>query len=368
MSDLMYKAEIQAMVREAYRAVTAPTGAGAVYYTAAQLAQVPDGAAAWSLGVGNPMAHAAVRAGDVVLDVGCGAGIDTILAARAVGPGGRVAGLDLLAEMCRRGRDHARDCGLGNVEFVVAEMEAMPLADESVDLVISNGVINLSARKMRALFECARVLRQGGGICLTDVTIDEARLPPQVLTHPAAWSGCAAGALAERTLLRSLHRVGLTRIQVQERHPLGIEDCARFPLFTAELLAVMRATIPVHDQDEIATCVTVTAGKGSQDDAAADFIASDEPGNQTTAPAVLDDMDEHLPTFDAGDRHCGDGLGGELRSWWDAVPRGTRTVVAVRDPSTKTDVPSLARMLGHTVELMTEVDGVLRVTVRVKGR
>ena len=288
--------------------------------------------------------------------------------ARAVDPGGRVTGLDLLAEMCRRGRDHARDCGLGNVGFVVAEMEAMPLPDESVDLVIFNGVVNLSARKMRALFECARVLRRGGGICLTDVTIDETRLPPQVLTHPAAWSGCAAGALAERTLLRSLHRVGLTRIQVQERHPLGIEDCARFPLFTAELLAIMRATIPAHDQDEIATCVTVTARKGSQDDAAGDFIASDEPGNQTAAPAVFDDMDEHLPTFDAGDRHCGDGLGGELRSWWDTIPPGTRTVVAVRDPSTKTDVPSLARMLGHTVELMTGADGALRVTIRVKGR
>jgi hypothetical protein len=78
-------------------------------------------------------------------------------------------------------------------------------------------------------------------------------------------------------------------------------------------------------------------------------------------------MDEHLPTFDAGDRHCGDGLGRDLRSWWGTVSPGTRTVVAVRDPSTKTDVPSLARMLGHTVEQTTETDGVLRVMIRVKG-
>jgi SAM-dependent methyltransferase len=367
MADLMHKAEIQTMVRDAYRAVSEPTGAGAVYYGPAQLGQVPKGAVDWSLGVGNPIAYAAVAVGDVVLDVGCGAGIDALLAARAVGPAGRVTGLDLLPEMCRRGREHARDCGLDNVEFVVGEMEALPLADESVDLLTSNGVINLSGRKMRALFECARVLRKGGRICLTDVMIDETRLPPEVLTHPAAWSGCAAGAMAERTLLRSLRRVGLTGIEVCERHPLGIEDCARFPLFTAELLAVMRATIPTRDQDEIGTCATVTACKGTQDDATPDFIASDPSGNETVTPAVLHDMDQHLPTFDAGDRACGDGVGCDLRSWWDAVPPGTRTVVAVRDPSTKTDVPSLARMLGHTVEQLTEVDGALRVTVRVKG-
>ena len=367
MADLMHKAEIQAMVRDAYRAVIAPNGAGAVYYTSAQLAQVPRGAADWSLGVGNPMAHAPVRTGDVVLDVGCGAGIDTILAAREVGPTGRVTGLDLLPEMCRRARDHARGCGVGNVEFVVAEMEAMPLPDESVDLVISNGVVNLSARKMRVLFECARVLRQGGAICLTDVTIEESRLPPEVLTHPAAWSGCAAGAMAEGALIRSLRRVGLTGIQVRERHPLGVEECARFPMFTAELLAVMRNRIPARDQHEIGTCVTVTAGRESQDDATADLIASDELGNQIAARAALGDIDEQLPSFDAGDRHCGDGVGGDLRSWWDAAPPGTRTVVAIRDPSTKTDVPPLARMLGHTVEEMTDVDGTLWVTIRVKG-
>src|SRR6266550_724838 len=154
MADLMHKAEIQAMVAQAYRAVTAPTGAGAVYYTPAQLDQVPAGAAAWSLGVGNPMAHAPVQRGDTVLDVGCGAGIDAILAAHTVGPTGWVTGLDLLPEMCRRGRDHADDCRLGNVGFVAAEMEAIPLPAESVDLLISNGVINLSGRKMRTLFEC----------------------------------------------------------------------------------------------------------------------------------------------------------------------------------------------------------------------
>ena len=105
-------------------------------------------------------------------------------------------------------------------------MEAIPLPDDAVDAIVSNGVINLSARKMRALFECARVLRPGGHLCLTDVTIDERDLPPEVLLHPAAWSGCAAGAMAERALLRALARVGLVDIEVRERHPFGVEDCA----------------------------------------------------------------------------------------------------------------------------------------------
>jgi hypothetical protein len=174
--------------------------------------------------------------------------------------------------------------------------------------------------------------------------------------------------MAERTLLRSLHRVGFTSVQVHERHPLGIDDCARFPLFTPDLLAVIRATIPASDQHRIGTCITVTARKGYQDDAAADLIASPGTGNHTAARAVLDGMDEHLPTFDAGDRHCGDGLDRELRTWWGAVPPGTRTVVAAREPSTKADVPSLARLLGHTVEELAQTDDELRITIRVKGR
>ena len=126
-------------------------------------------------------------------------------------------------------------------------------------------MINLSARKMRALFECARVLRPGGHLCLTDVTLDERDLPPEVLLHPAAWSGCAAGAMAERALLRALGRVGLVDVEVRERHPFGVADCARFPLFTPDLLDVMRATIPPDRQPTIATVVTVTARQPDKD-------------------------------------------------------------------------------------------------------
>jgi SAM-dependent methyltransferase/TusA-related sulfurtransferase len=368
MADLMRKAEIQAMVRTAYRAVDAPSGAGAGYYDTGQLAEVPAGAVAWSLGVGNPLAYADLSAGTVVLDVGCGAGIDALLAARRVGPAGRVLGLDLLPEMCDRARRHAAEAGIGNVEFIEGEMEAIPLPDHSVDAVISNGVINLSGRKMRALFECVRVLRPGGRLWLTDVTLEQDRLPPEVLTHPAAWSGCAAGAMSERVLLRSLQRAGLVDIAIRERHPFGVSDCARFPLFTPALLAVMRATIPAERQDQVAVCVTLTGRKPVEDGAAVENAASGPVGNTAVPAPVLIGMETgEVPVFDIGDRHCGQRTAPALRAWWAAQPPGTRTVVAASDPSTKADVPPLARLLGHTVEDITETDGTLRVTVQTKG-
>lgn len=368
MTDLMYKAEIQRMVRAAYRALDVPAGAGAAYYDPARLEGLPAGAVAWSLGVGDPLAHAVLPAGATVLDVGCGAGLDALAAARRVGPHGHVIGLDLLPEMCERARAHAREAGLRNVEFVEGEMEAIPLPDDAVDVVLSNGVINLSARKMRALFECARVLRPGGHLCLTDVTLDEQTLPPEVRTHPAAWSGCAAGAMAERALLRSLGRVGLVDVVVHERHPFGVEDCARFPLFTPDLLAVMRATIPPARQPAIATCITVTARSPVQDAAGGDVIASAGIRNAVPARPVLTGMEDiDTAQYDAGDRNCGSGVGRDLRTWWAARPPGSRTVVTASDPSTRADLASLARMLGHTVEDETETDGVLRITVRTKG-
>ena len=246
-------------------------------------------------------------------------------------------------------------------------MEAIPLPDDAVDAIVSNGVINLSARKMRALFECARVLRPGGHLCLTDVTIDERDLPPEVLLHPAAWSGCAAGAMAERALLRALARVGLVDVEVRERHPFGVEDCARFPLFTPDLLEVMRATIPPECQPVIATVVTVTARQPDKDAPEREVVASPEVRNTPVSPPVLKGMENTIREFSACDRACGDGVGRDLRTWWASVPPGTRTVVTMRDPSTKADVPSLARMLGHCVEDMTETGGTLRVTIRTKG-
>ena len=367
MTDLMHKAEIQQMVRDAYLALATPRGAGAGYYDPEDLVGLPSGAVAWSLGVGSPLAHAVLPPGSSVLDVGCGAGIDVLLAARRVGADGRVVGLDMLPEMCERARAHVREAGLSNVEIVEGEMEAIPLPDDAVDAVISNGVVNLSARKMRTLFECARVLRPGGRLCLTDVTLDEKDLPPEVLLHPAAWSGCAAGAMAERALLRALGRVGLVDVEVRERHPFGVEDCARFPLFTPELLDVMRATIPPERQPTIATVITVTARQPDKDAQRREVVASAPVCNTPAPAAVLESVENTIREFSAGDRACGDGVGRDLRAWWASVPPGTRTVVTMRDPSTKADVPSLARMLGHSVEDMTETGGTLRVTVRTKG-
>jgi len=190
-NDLMFQEEIKGSVRQAYSAIA--TGGGEAVarrvYTDDELAEVPAGAVGWSLSVGNPVRYAFLRQGETVLDVGSGGGIDTILAARRVGPEGSAVGLDILEEMCERGRRHAAEAGVeGWTEFVRGEMEDIPLPDESIDVVISNGVLNLSARKSRALAEMFRLLRPGGRICMADLTV-EGELPPEVANDQSAWAG-----------------------------------------------------------------------------------------------------------------------------------------------------------------------------------
>lgn len=187
--DLMFKDEIQQLVADAYRQLPEPDGPATRYYTDDQLALLPDGARRWALGVGNPLPYADLRQGMTVLDLGCGAGIDVLLAAHQVGPGGRAIGVDLLPEMIARGERFAEEAGLSNVEFVCSEMEDLPLEDDSVDVVTSNGAINLSGRKSRVLAEAFRVLRPGGQLVTADLTINEEDLPPEILTHPSAWAG-----------------------------------------------------------------------------------------------------------------------------------------------------------------------------------
>jgi arsenite methyltransferase len=189
--DLMFQDEIKASVRRAYSEIYTGGGESVArrFYSEEELAEVPSGAVEWALSVGNPVRYALLKSGETVLDVGSGGGIDTIFAAHRVGPEGRSIGLDILEEMCERGRRHAVEAGVeGWTEFVRGEMEDIPLPNESADVVISNGVLNLSARKSRTLAEILRVLRPTGRICIADLTV-EGELPPEVANDQSAWAG-----------------------------------------------------------------------------------------------------------------------------------------------------------------------------------
>lgn len=189
--DLMFQDEIRQTVKQAYAQVS--TGGGETVarrlYTDDELGEVPSGAVEWALGVGNPVRYAFLRSGETVLDVGSGGGIDTILAAHRVGPDGKAVGLDITEAMCERGRLHAAEADVdGWTEFLLGPMEDIPLPDASMDIVISNGVLNLSARKSRALAEIHRTLRPGGRISLADLTV-EGDLPPEIANDQSAWAG-----------------------------------------------------------------------------------------------------------------------------------------------------------------------------------
>jgi arsenite methyltransferase len=241
--DLMHSAEVKQLVRDAYRNVPATTAAVAhKLYSADELAVVPASAINRALGVANHLRFADIRPGQTILDIGCGGGIDSILAARRTGPSGRVIALDFLPEMLERTATAAHEAGLGNVQPLDGEMEAIPLPDASVDVVISNGVVNLSARKARVMAECARVLRPGGRLCVSDLTVED-DLPPEILTQPAAWAGCVAGALAEQDFVRKLERAGFSGVEVLHREPLSIDDCALYPLFSDHVIRLMRQLI-----------------------------------------------------------------------------------------------------------------------------
>jgi ubiquinone/menaquinone biosynthesis C-methylase UbiE len=181
--------EARSIIREAYGQVSSMSDAVAqAFYPAEDLERLPREAVELALGVSHPVRHAALRRGETVLDLGCGAGIDTLLAARAVGPSGRAIGLDMTPEMVDRARRNAAASGLGNVEIHEGRIEEIPLPDASVDAVVSNGVLNLSTRKSRVLAETWRVLRPGGRVSIADLVLDEA-LPEDVLKSPAALAG-----------------------------------------------------------------------------------------------------------------------------------------------------------------------------------
>ena len=186
-------------------------------YSGAELADLPEAAALASLGCGNPTAVAELAEGEVVLDLGSGGGIDVILSARRVGPTGKAYGLDMTDEMLELARRNATEAGATNVEFLKGNIEAIPLPDNAVDVVISNCVINLSPDKESVLREVARVLRPGGRFAISDVIADP-ELDAATRQDMAAWTGCIAGALTEWAYRQLLAEAGLVGTEIRETH------------------------------------------------------------------------------------------------------------------------------------------------------
>jgi SAM-dependent methyltransferase len=192
------------------------TAVAARFYSDDELEGLPDTVTDASLGCGNPIAIAGLQPGEVVLDLGSGGGIDCFLAARQVGPEGRVIGLDMTPDMIKLARRNAEKMGIANVDFRYGEMEEMPLPDESVDTVISNCVINLSPDKDAVFAEAYRVLRPGGRMSISDIVVD-GDLPPSIRSRLDAWAGCIAGALDERDYLGKIQAAGFEAVEVQSR-------------------------------------------------------------------------------------------------------------------------------------------------------
>jgi arsenite methyltransferase len=187
---------------------------GGVKYDPAQLADLPAEAVAASLGCGNPTALLDLHEGQTVLDLGSGGGIDVILSARRVGPTGKAIGLDMTDEMLALARRNAAAAGVANVEFVKGEMEALPLPDASVDVIISNCVVNLSPDKDAVLREAYRVLRPGGRFAISDIVVQGAPLPAELRADIASWIGCIAGALEEGEYRLKLAAAGFAAVQL----------------------------------------------------------------------------------------------------------------------------------------------------------
>jgi arsenite methyltransferase len=196
-------------------------------YDTLQAQQIPEEALLASLGCGNPTALAQLNAGEVVLDLGSGGGIDVLLSAKRVGPTGRAYGLDMTDEMLALAEENKRKAGVENVEFLKGEIEDIPLPDDSVDVVISNCVINLSADKDRVLQEAFRVLKPGGRFAVSDVVTRGAMLP-EIRQSVLLWVGCVAGALEESEYSNKLVSAGFRNIEIEPTRIYRVEDAREF--------------------------------------------------------------------------------------------------------------------------------------------
>jgi arsenite methyltransferase len=196
---------------------------GAGLYDEGERGELPDTATMASLGCGNPTAVAELGAGETVLDLGSGGGIDVLLSAKRVGPTGKAYGLDMTDEMLALARENQRKAGVENVEWLRGEIEAIPLPASSVDVVISNCVINLSGDKPRVLAETARVLKPGGRFAVSDVIADD-DMDDATRADMTQWTGCIAGALTRREFEQALLDAGLVDVEITETH--RVHDCA----------------------------------------------------------------------------------------------------------------------------------------------
>lgn len=196
-------------------------------YDAGQSGEVPEQALLASLGCGNPTALAKLNPGEVVLDLGSGGGIDVLLSAKRVGPTGKAYGLDMTDEMLALANENKRKAGAENVEFLKGEIENIPLPDNSVDVIISNCVINLSADKDRVLREAFRVLKPGGRLAVSDV-VTKGAMRPEIRQSVLLWVGCVAGALEENDYRQKLGVAGFEQIEVEPTRIYKVDDAREF--------------------------------------------------------------------------------------------------------------------------------------------
>jgi ubiquinone/menaquinone biosynthesis C-methylase UbiE len=196
-------------------------------YVSGETSELPESAVLASLGCGNPTALAELRAGEIVLDLGSGGGIDVLLSARRVGPTGKAIGLDMTDDMLALARRNAAEAGVTNVEFLRGQIEQIPLPDQSVDVIISNCVINLSGDKRQVLKEAFRVLKPGGRFAVSDVVVD-GDLPADVKRSMELWVGCVAGALTTDEFTGLLKAAGFANASVEMTRSYGVEDARAF--------------------------------------------------------------------------------------------------------------------------------------------
>lgn len=196
-------------------------------YDEGQGGEIPESALRASLGCGNPTALAQLHAGETVLDLGSGGGIDVLLSARRVGPTGKAYGLDMTDEMLALARENQRKAGIENVEFLKGEIENIPLPDESVDVIISNCVINLSGDKDRVLREAFRVLKPGGRFAVSDV-VGRGEVPTEIRRNIELWVGCVAGAMQDSEYVEKLSSAGFTGIEIEPTRVYDVEDARAF--------------------------------------------------------------------------------------------------------------------------------------------